>query len=306
MAAVYENGAVIYDSTGVALFDLSGHTASVNSLDISPDGRFVATASSDKTGLIWNYNRNARVFSPYDTLISHKDTVWSCEFNKTGKFIMTASADSMIYIWNLNGEKQYVYFFFFGNSIYGNCNWTPGYEPRLRNPERHFAWMSDYFQKVYDAKFATGQGTIVASNYIYNKKGERNANKIFRTQVIYWDPQSFDTQVKSNEYSLMAQKQADSLKFSSNKLWKITSDNGLFASVTSQRAGIMLISTGGFQMLNIPGTFPEFSRDGKLLYYLNNKSICVLPVNLKEIKAMIFEKKIFGDPNNGGDIWKII
>jgi hypothetical protein len=306
MAAVYKNKAVIYDSTGVAQYDLSGHTASVNSLDISPDGRFIVTASSDNTGLVWNYNRDSRLFSPYDTLISHKDTVWSCEFNKTGKYILTASADSMLYIWNLNGERKFIYFFFFSNSIYGNCTWTPGYERRLRNPERHFAWMSEYYQKVCDAKFATGQGTIVATNYFYKKREEGNGDSLIRSQVIYWDPQSFDSQAKSNDYSLMAQKQSDSLRFSSDKLWKITSDNGLFASVTSQGEGIMLISSGGFQMMNIKGTFPEFSGNGKFLYYINNRKIYKMPVSLAEIKEMVFKQKIFGNPGNGENIWKIL
>ena len=306
MAAVNGNKAVIYDSTGTDLFDLIGHTGRVNSLDISTDGRFVATASCDKTGLIWNFNHKTRVFSPYDTLVGHKDTVWSCEFNKTGKYILTASADSMLNVWNLNGEYQYLYFQFFVNSIYGNCGWMLESEPRLRNPERHFAWMSDYYQKAYDAKFATGHGAIIASNYIYNKKGEGNKDNIFRTQVLYWDYQGFDAQNKSNEFSLMAQNQSDSLRFHSYKLWEIAPDSRMFAAIYNHEDGIMIIASGGYQMFTVSGSFPEFSNDAKSLYYFSKRSINIMPVSLREIKTLVFDKKIFGNPENGGDIWKIL
>ena len=319
MAAVKDNNAMIYDSTGSILFDLKGHTGRVNSLDISPDGRFVVTASSDKSALIWNFNFNTHKFSPYDTIIRYKDkklysadsifgpsdTIWSCEFNNTGKYILAASADSLLSIWNLKGEAQFEFFNFFMNSIYGNCGYGPTFQPRLRNPERHFLYMPYFYQKVYDARFATNHGAIVASNYSYNNTKDRGPDSIFRTQVVYWDDQSFGTQQLLNDFSLMAQSQSDSLQFHSYKSWEITSDNRILASVFNYRDGIMLIASGGYQMLSIAGTFPKFSNDGKYLFYLQKKSIGSLPLNISQIHSLVFEKKIFGNPKNGNDIWKI-
>jgi hypothetical protein len=67
----------------------------------------------------------------------------------------------------------------------------------------------------------------------------------------------------------------------------------------------MLIASGGYQMLSIDGTFPKFSNDGKSLFYLQENNIAILPLSISQIYSMVFEKKIFGDPKNSNDIWKI-
>jgi WD40 repeat protein len=319
LAVVKNNNAMIYDSSGSILFDLKGHTGRVNSLDVSPDGRFIVTASCDKSALIWNFNFNTHKFSPYDTIIRYKDktlyssdtifgptdTLWSCEFNNTGKYILTTSADSLLSIWDLNGNAQFEFFNFFMNSIYGNCGYGPTFQPRLRSPEKHFLYMPYFYQKVYDARFATNHGAIIATNYSYNITNDCGPDGIFRSQVIYWDDQSSEAQQLSNDFSLMAQRQSDSLQFHSYRSWEITSDNRILASVFNYRDGIMLIASGGYQMLSIPGDYPKFTVDGKYLFYVHQKTISILPLNISQIRSLVFGEKIFGNPKNGNDIWKI-
>ncbi|MCX6334167.1 MAG: hypothetical protein NT092_07670 [Bacteroidia bacterium] len=58
--------------------------------------------------------------------------------------------------------------------------------------------------------------------------------------------------------------------------------------------------------MTIAGDFPEFSRDGKTIYYIDGKCIYSLPVDIKIIRKQVLENKIFGDPAAGRDIWKIL
>jgi WD40 repeat protein len=306
LAVAEDSRVAIYDSTGSRSFYLTGHTGRVNSLDISPDNRFVVTASCDKKSIVWNYNRISQQFGVYETYTGHKDTVWSCEFDKTSKYVVTASADSMLNFWDLNGNLKYVYLVFISNSRYGSCRWLPGQEPRLRNPEGHYHVMPGYYQKTYDAHFANGRGALIASNYSYDLKPAGKYDKFFRTQVIYWDPERFEKINNVNDYSLLSQNQYDSLDCTNIKSWDIAPDNSIFAGESEHIDGIIIVIPGGLQILTISGEFPEFSKTGEELFYIADKEIRRIPVNVKCIKKLVTGRKIFGMPDERTDIWKVI
>ncbi len=79
---------------------LAGHTEQVNSGDWSSDGHRVATASSDRTGRLWDADSGRCV----SVLRGHTDPVWHVVFVDGGRLLVTASEDS-IRIWNsLTGE----------------------------------------------------------------------------------------------------------------------------------------------------------------------------------------------------------
>lgn len=331
MAAVKDNNALIYDSTGAILFDLTGHTGRVNSLDISPDGRFVATASCDKTVLVWNYNHKTRLFSPYDTLVryidlsfaySHPDsligptdTIWSCEFNSSGRYILTASADSMLNIWSLNGVLRNVSFMFAKNSVQGTHMYWPLWDPRLvlsyininRSGLKDY-YLNGYYKKVYDATFAAGDKAVIASNYSYNDTLAGISYPLFRTRVLYFDgffPITQNADI-TNPYVLTAQNQTISRQIQSIELLDVSNDCQLFADVPYKMENIRLIAEDGYHILDIPGSFPSFTRGDNSLLYLYKKTLRFLPINLKEISQIVLEKQIFGDPETGEVIWKVL
>jgi len=306
LAVAEDSRVAIYDSTGSRPFYLTGHTGRVNSLDISPDSRFIVTASCDKKSIVWNYNRLTQQFGVYETYTGHKDTVWSCEFDKTSKYVVTASADSMLNFRDLNGNLKYVYLVFISNSRYGSCRWLPGQEPRLRNPEGHYPVMPGYYQKTFDAHFANGRGALIASNYSYDLQPAGKSEKFFRTQVIYWDAERFGKINKVNDYSLLSQNQYDSLDCNYIKSWDIAPDNSIFACESEHTEGIIIVIPGGLQIMTITGEFPEFSKTGEELFYIADKEIRRIPVNVKCIKELITNRKIFGMPDERRDIWKVI
>jgi len=119
---------------------LQGHSNSVLNVRYSPDGKFIATASADRTVKLWqpdgsfvsilsghqggvtrvafspggqliataSADNTVKLWQPDGTLIrsfmGHEDTVTSLSFSRDGQFLATASADKTIKLWQLNGR----------------------------------------------------------------------------------------------------------------------------------------------------------------------------------------------------------
>lgn len=77
---------------------LSGHTAAAMAVDISPDSKFIASASVDKTIKIWRIDG-----TEIATLKGHQAIVRSVKFSPDGKFIASTSDDGTVKLWHRNG-----------------------------------------------------------------------------------------------------------------------------------------------------------------------------------------------------------
>jgi WD40 repeat protein len=93
---------------------LRGHSEAVRSAAYSPDGRFIVTASWDKTARVWD----ASTAQPVAELKGHSSEVNSASYSPDGRFIVTASRDKTARVWNassalpvaeLKGHSAYVY-----------------------------------------------------------------------------------------------------------------------------------------------------------------------------------------------------
>ncbi|MGE5138792.1 MAG: BTAD domain-containing putative transcriptional regulator, partial [Rudaea sp.] len=83
---------------------LSGHTDSVISASFSPDGRRIATASSDKTAEIWDATTGHELL----TLQGHRADVNTANFSPDGKLIVTSSDDHTSKVWDAaTGQELY-------------------------------------------------------------------------------------------------------------------------------------------------------------------------------------------------------
>jgi WD40 repeat protein/heme/copper-type cytochrome/quinol oxidase subunit 3 len=87
----------IWDAaTVVELRQFSGHFDLIRDATYSPDGRFIVTASSDKTAQIWD----AATGSSLRVLSGHSDIVNRATYSPDGRFIVTASSDGTARIWD--------------------------------------------------------------------------------------------------------------------------------------------------------------------------------------------------------------
>ncbi|MEM7031397.1 MAG: hypothetical protein AAF629_17680 [Chloroflexota bacterium] len=76
-----------------------GHNSLVSSVTFSPDGKWLASGSDDRTIRLWNLdneNREAVVLG------GHADSVWSVAFSLDGKWLASGSDDNTVRLWNLD------------------------------------------------------------------------------------------------------------------------------------------------------------------------------------------------------------
>ncbi|MBC1238519.1 eIF2A-related protein [Nostoc sp. 2RC] len=79
---------------------LRGHEQEVNCLAFSPDGKFIASGSSDSTVCLWNIIGNPTA----EFLLGHQQEVNCLAFSPDGKFIISGSIDGILCLWDLQGN----------------------------------------------------------------------------------------------------------------------------------------------------------------------------------------------------------
>ncbi len=77
--------------------ELGGHKGNIQSLQFSPDSKWLLTASVDRTALIWPVDRSD---PPKELKGGHSASLSSASFHSNGKLVVTGSADRTIGVWN--------------------------------------------------------------------------------------------------------------------------------------------------------------------------------------------------------------
>lgn len=80
---------------------LDGHEGEVYSVEFSPNGQTIATASEDETVKLWSQQGKE-----LNILEGHQNRVWSVKFSPNSQTIATTSWDGTIKLWSWDGKKR--------------------------------------------------------------------------------------------------------------------------------------------------------------------------------------------------------
>ncbi|KIJ10804.1 hypothetical protein PAXINDRAFT_119273 [Paxillus involutus ATCC 200175] len=88
-----------YSPTGFLLADWQVHASLVHSISVSPNGKFVASASPDKTVRLWAMTASKQIGSP----LQCPDRVYSVAISPDGTRLARGGRDGKVRIWRLEG-----------------------------------------------------------------------------------------------------------------------------------------------------------------------------------------------------------
>jgi WD40 repeat protein len=81
--------------------DFIGHSYTVYSIAFSPDGKYLASGSYDKTVKLWSVESQKEV----TTLQGHSSYVKSVAFSPDGKYLASGSGDKTVKLWSIQSKK---------------------------------------------------------------------------------------------------------------------------------------------------------------------------------------------------------
>lgn len=82
-----------------------GHSEEIKSLDYSPDGKYLLSASADLTVKLWDINQG-KVLKSYKV---HNNYIHSAKFSPDGKLFISCGSDSLAKLWDLSGKLLRVF-----------------------------------------------------------------------------------------------------------------------------------------------------------------------------------------------------
>ena len=278
LAVVNGNAVKLYDQAGIVFQELGNHAGRVNALDISPDERFIATASSDNKVNIWYYNLNINQFIVYDSLTAHRNAVRSCQFNNLSDYILTASDDSLTALWKLNGE---------GYLVTGHGTRIRPLLPR----EYEYAFNQYILGRKCDAVFSTDQESIAIT--VYQQKD--SAAPEYRYYIVHARNSIFSNTGES--YYVYPYLHSTSIYQPVMDYQSLVpSANDTYIAMVVKGGEITnLVAPDALLVRKFEGIQPDFSSDGKYLICIQDSILHKYVIDVEEIRRLVYEEKIFGE-----------
>src|SRR5689334_1569098 len=85
------------DTFRIEIVPQLGHSESVGAIAFSPDGRILASGSSDNSAKLWDVASGRQL----RTLSGHSSSVTSVAFSSNGRVLATGSIDATVKLWDV-------------------------------------------------------------------------------------------------------------------------------------------------------------------------------------------------------------
>jgi WD40 repeat protein/serine/threonine protein kinase len=174
----------IWDArTGVILLSFCGHTDDITRVAFSPDGRWLASASLDRTIKIWNPDTGQEI----RTLSGHTSWVTGVAFSPDGRQLASASADKTLKIWDVATGQEI-------RTLPGHRDGATGL---AFSPDGQWLASAGYDSTMRIWDVSTGKKikelvhpcpTLAVA---FSPDGQRLASASWDNNVRLWDPKTF-------------------------------------------------------------------------------------------------------------------
>lgn len=104
---------------GTALYIYRGHSGRIWDAAYAPDGKRIASASSDRTVQVWDAAGSGTLY----TYTGHADSVYAVAWSPDGARVASASFDKTVQVWDALGGNPYTY------SGHSSWVWTVAWSP---------------------------------------------------------------------------------------------------------------------------------------------------------------------------------
>jgi len=101
LVATQKPEVLLLDIKGNTLLTFAGHTDQVNQIAVAPNGKYIATASNDKTVILWDPKTGNKIRA----FTGHELKVNGVSFSADGKYVITASNDKTVRVWDAESGK---------------------------------------------------------------------------------------------------------------------------------------------------------------------------------------------------------
>lgn len=256
-----------------ALKTLSGHSGGVNAVDISPDGRLIATGSVDRTVKVWSYETGAELFT---TSKMGSIAVLDVAFSPDGKYV--AGCGSETFVWDSTTGKQLMELkghTHFAASIAYSQDGRLIATASLDGTAKIWDGASGKELASFDHSSKYGHGGYLSS-VAFSPDGKRLASASRNGTIKIWDVETSNEVLCINHSSTSLTFSPDGAQLASGgsscKIWN-SNDGSLLLTINSAIGNVNDVS---------------FSADGKLLAGgCEKKLVKIWDANTGEEKASI-------------------
>lgn len=93
-------------TNGTPMRVLKGHDDAVVDVDLSPEDRLLASASSDRSIRLWSFQQGREIAK----LLGHTDHVWGVDFSPDGRRLLSCSVDGTVRLWDVPTRQEILRF----------------------------------------------------------------------------------------------------------------------------------------------------------------------------------------------------